>query len=745
MKSPVSSDSIAPTHTLSYLASIAAAALSPLNKLTQVSSNTDKVNEIFYQASLFYTTENLSKEKNTATRLAFIEKARTILKEFDNNKRVYDEVAPTIHEPIIDSSAASLLQMCEEMFHNWQPIQILGDGNCLFNAVAMYIAGKHNSELSRKLRLAVACELLFRGDLYCKYLEEYCHSSDSQFIEREISEEIKNCLRPGNWCGFISISTLPTILNRPVRVVFPVRSSVMYSSQIINRTFVPLENNQRTDTMHILCCGNEHKFIQSQEIWIPNHYSLLLPPSCFQLPTAIILGTASLARHQISSSSVCSSHSSHLSCASRTLFPDEEITDLHLSLPKGARALLNKQAFNTQQLYELLSNSKIRIDAVKTIPSCKKENCYFIVNIGIALTEYDNYNRNRLRLQDALKDNTGPWDHQSSTNVDRFKLSNDGTTLSWVPSSKKEFDLRLHRANYMDKGTTDNDVSANKFVLWFFNAPFSPSPGYAVVGYFGSAYKSRPHGNARNTTTPYMRTSHQTIAAMMEHHESTAGKTYRSLLNTSSPPRSRQQIADAQYRRRKELGLNSRSIQFNFAAELQEALDLFGIEPIIQYAERTVNGPRIVLSKPEQYMQIVRFCNRQMGDSTILGIDRTFNLSCCFVTITVFKQLDLYRRRTQDAPIFLGPMLLSAEASEETYCYFLQKIRLGLQNHSLYGISFNEENFAFGSDQERALTNAMKSVFPNSARFLCVYHISKNIDERLRKHGVLYKNINTIQ
>ena len=89
--------------------------------------------------------------------------------------------------------------------------------------------------------------------------------------------------------------------------------------------------------------------------------------------------------------------------------------------------------------------------------------------------------------------------------------------------------------------------------LFFFNAPLSPFPGYAVVGYFGSAYKSSSHGNARNTTTPYMSSSDQTIAAMMENHKNTAGKTYRALLNTSSPPRSRQQVADAQYRRRKEL------------------------------------------------------------------------------------------------------------------------------------------------------------------------------------------------
>ena len=53
---------------------------------------------------------------------------------------------------------------------------------------------------------------------------------------------------------------LPTILNRPVCVVFPVSSSVMYSAQIINRTCFPLANNQRTDTQYFLLwkCAPTH-------------------------------------------------------------------------------------------------------------------------------------------------------------------------------------------------------------------------------------------------------------------------------------------------------------------------------------------------------------------------------------------------------------------------------------------------------------------------------------------------------
>ena len=49
---------------------------------------------------------------------------------------------------------------------------------------------------------------------------------------------------------------------------------------------------------------------------------------------------------------------------------------------------------------------------------------------------------------------------------------------------------------------------------------------------------------------------------------------------------------------------------------------------------------------------------------------------------------------------------------------------------------FNESNFVLGSDQEKALINAMKSVFPEVTRFLCVFHIQKNIREHLKKLAV---------
>ena len=40
-----------------------------------------------------------------------------------------------------------------------------------------------------------------------------------------------------------------------------------------------------------------------------------------------------------------------------------------------------------------------------------------------------------------------------------------------------------------------------------------------------------------------------------------------------------------------------------------------------------------------------------------------------FATVTVFKQLDLVRAKTQDHPSMLGTILLYTDAKEETYIF----------------------------------------------------------------------------
>ena len=160
-------------------------------------------------------------------------------------------------------------------------------------------------------------------------------------------------------------------------------------------------------------------------------------------------------------------------------------------------------------------------------------------------------------------------------------------------------------------------------------------------------------------------------------------------------------------------------------------------DSIIIRSEMDHSSVRIVLGLEEQFLQISRFCSSGCEESTVLGIDRTFDLSSMYATVTVFKQLDLLRSRTNDHPIMLGPILLSTDATEATYRYFFTQLKWKMESVSLQGVMFNDANFMLGSDQEKALVNAMKSVFSDSTRFVCVYHILKNIRDHLRKLSVL--------
>ena len=85
----------------------------------------------------------------------------------------------------------------------------------------------------------------------------------------------------------------------------------------------------------------------------------------------------------------------------------------------------------------------------------------------------------------------------------------------------------------------------------------------------------------------------------------------------------------------------------------------------------------------------------------------------------------------------LCPVLLSSDATEETYTYFLNQLKLMLRNKATKKIMLNDDSFVFGSDQEKALINAIHSVFPEATRFVCVYYISTNIQEKLRHLPVI--------
>ena len=125
------------------------------------------------------------------------------------------------------------------------------------------------------------------------------------------------------------------------------------------------------------------------------------------------------------------------------------------------------------------------------------------------------------------------------------------------------------------------------------------------------------------------------------------------------------------------------------------------------------------------------FCSSDASHPSVLGVDRTFNLGPCYVTILVYHQNNLIRKGTQYHPIMLGPVYLHWDGLFTTYHPFFSHLQSQF-DECICGIQTSGRHLLLGSDEEKALTKAMKQLFPSSHRFLCRRHIEENVKRYLR-------------
>ena len=70
-------------------------------------------------------------------------------------------------------------------------------------------------------------------------------------------------------------------------------------------------------------------------------------------------------------------------------------------------------------------------------------------------------------------------------------------------------------------------------------------------------------------------------------------------------------------------------------------------------------------------------------------------------------------------PIFMGPVLLHKEANYKLYKTFLEHVTTEVDNE-IESVELRvSDKMEFGSDDEKALTNAIEHVFPLTERLLC--------------------------
>ena len=169
----------------------------------------------------------------------------------------------------------------------------------------------------------------------------------------------------------------------------------------------------------------------------------------------------------------------------------------------GATALTGRKFLSAQSIFDLLSDPKVREGAVRTIPTGPKVNCFFVVNVGAELTDYQKRETNFIRIISKCFDGTVAWgfhdEYNRSCKMQRYIISNDGT-LKRVDklNNNTPFDLRLHSSTYREFEHVEGEQPAKRSICWFFNAERAPAPGFVVISYLCSPSIQRPYKQSGN-------------------------------------------------------------------------------------------------------------------------------------------------------------------------------------------------------------------------------------------------------
>ena len=99
-----------------------------------------------------------------------------------------------------------------------------------------------------------------------------------------------------------------------------------------------------------------------------------------------------------------------------------------------------------------------------------------------------------------------------------------------------------------------------------------------------------------------------------------------------------------------------------------------------------------------------------------------------WATVTTDHHLQLLDRSTKQPPVLIGPMLLHQRKTTQSY-HFLASSMVGLCP-DLVSIQ------AFGTDGEKALSDAFQLQFRNATHLQCFLHVKDSIVRKLRDIGI---------
>ena len=404
---------------------------------------------------------------------------------------------------------------------------------------------------------------------------------------------------------------------------------------------------------------------------------------------------------------------------------------------------------------ELIVNQSTPL--LEKIPSGEKNNVYALIRNDT------NIQRRKDGLHSQFWDDCGAWTSKSGSNK-KVLFAKVGTTNRYLSVIKKKDEYCIKRSVDkkvvyvpLDPQPRHEDVLIirqyyttlkksdlyRKRVTWLENIPSALSKGLestyttAIVEYAGEHPGFQDHGNAKpghSKTSHYIRTNPEVLDKIRE--MCSQGKRPTEIFNVLQAsdtedemdltfhPRNVHQIHNKRHQinkmTREKSGLPPTGFM-EFADGLQALLSMQAKEdPNKKYIRKVHSSSGKVVSVvlfTEVSINLIKQLCCKADNSTILGIDRTFNLADnLFVTVTSFKHVGLIRKKTGEPPIIIGPILLHGSADATIYREFLSDIAEGLG-------SSRQPYLVVGSDQEDAIRKAISKALPFIRNDLCTRHL----------------------
>ena len=169
------------------------------------------------------------------------------------------------------------------------------------------------------------------------------------------------------------------------------------------------------------------------------------------------------------------------------------------------------------------------------------------------------------------------------------------------------------------------------------------------------------------------------------------------------------------------------TFSFNIADNFLHAHNIINTHTYLQQiTNRPEIGHTLICYTTSQIKDLSRFCfSGTTGQSTVIGVDKTYNLAPFHVTTLTYKNLSLLRKSTSDHPIFLGPLLIHGKSDTKTFFNFFSSLKAEFLDCPGQPV--------FGSDSELAIVNGIKHAFPDARQLLCSRHIKENLNNHLSK------------